>query len=457
MALLATTGAMTLCSFGTAPSSLMVLPPSRALTPLPLANILDTVPFVNVLPFGMCTSLANPAVAAATAAALGVLTPMPCTPTPAGPWVPGVPTVLVGNLPAVDIGCKLMCAYGGVIQFTAPAQTTVSGGLEFLRMPRDLTRLRQPLAPDEEPGLSSSDPRLLIITDLAERRAFREAADLADEMLGEGIFDIRVISILMFQAFIEGGFPALEDVMNTLTVLLSDNFEAVGPARRREEHFGRRLIWLFDAITDAIAYHATKRTADWERWLHNQRSVNLLAAVEAGERLTSKLQQEVFRTAHTSLSRVLEALRVHASELAASVVNEPAPMATQAPPAAKQTAPVPSARKLDDSDDFEPVRRKVELVVSHAFLELTAKIRAFEALIEQRNFEKAALVSDDILATLDAFDPRLYFPELLGHFSALISRNIETLSNHWAEREGPAWKAMNQHYRVDLKGFVEKD
>lgn len=128
MGILACGGATTQCSFGVAPSSLMVLPTNRVLSVMPFANIMDTIPFVNILPFSMCTSMANPAVAAATAAALGVLTPMPCTPVPAGPWVPGVPTVLIGNMPAVDMNCKLMCSFGGVIQILNPGQTTVMGG-----------------------------------------------------------------------------------------------------------------------------------------------------------------------------------------------------------------------------------------------------------------------------------------------------------------------------------------
>lgn len=128
MAILACMGAMLQCSFGAAPSSLVVLPTNRVLTTTPVANIMDTIPFVNIMPFAVCSSMANPAVAAATAAALGVLTPMPCTPVPAGPWVPGVPTVLVGNMPAVNNNCKLMCAFGGVIQILSPGQFTVMGG-----------------------------------------------------------------------------------------------------------------------------------------------------------------------------------------------------------------------------------------------------------------------------------------------------------------------------------------
>jgi hypothetical protein len=118
-------GAMLQCSFGAAPSSLVVLPANRTLTGTPAANIMDNKPLVNIMPFAMCSSLANPTVASATAAALGVLTPMPCVPVIPAPWVPGAPTVLIGNMPALDNNCKLMCAYAGVIQITNPGQTTV--------------------------------------------------------------------------------------------------------------------------------------------------------------------------------------------------------------------------------------------------------------------------------------------------------------------------------------------
>jgi len=117
--------AMLQCSFGAAPSSLVVLPKNKTLTGTPDANIMDNVPMVNIMPFAMCSSMANPTVAAATAAALGALTPMPCVPVIPAPWVPGAPTVLIGNMPALDNNCKLTCAYGGMIQITNPGQTTV--------------------------------------------------------------------------------------------------------------------------------------------------------------------------------------------------------------------------------------------------------------------------------------------------------------------------------------------
>jgi hypothetical protein len=121
-------GAMLQCSFGAAPSSMVVLPTNKVLAGTPAANIMDNKPMLNILPFGVCMSMANPMVAAATAAAMGVLTPMPCVPATAAPWVPGCPKVLIGNMPAVDDASKLMCNWGGVIQVVSPGQFTVQNG-----------------------------------------------------------------------------------------------------------------------------------------------------------------------------------------------------------------------------------------------------------------------------------------------------------------------------------------
>src|SRR5215510_10535783 len=118
-------GATLQCSFGAAPSTLVVLPSNQVLTQTPAANIMDYAPLVNIMPFGMCSSLANPTVASATAAAMGALTPMPCVPATTAPWVVGAPTFLINNMPALNNMSTLMCMWGGVIQVSNPGQTYV--------------------------------------------------------------------------------------------------------------------------------------------------------------------------------------------------------------------------------------------------------------------------------------------------------------------------------------------
>lgn len=118
-------GALLRCSFGVAPSQFTVLPINRVMTSnQPAATIMDHQPMVNIAPFGMCLSIANPMVAAATTAALGVFTPQPCIPVTLAPWVPGAPTVVLGNQPSLDNTCTLNCMWGGVIQVAVPGQFT---------------------------------------------------------------------------------------------------------------------------------------------------------------------------------------------------------------------------------------------------------------------------------------------------------------------------------------------
>jgi len=118
-------GAMLQCTFGAAPSPFVVTPEKLVLGQgPPAANIMDCVPMKNIMPFGVCMSLANPTVAAATAAAFGVLTPMPCIPVTA-PWMPGAPTVLLGGMPTLDNVSKCMCSWGGVISVVQAGTTTL--------------------------------------------------------------------------------------------------------------------------------------------------------------------------------------------------------------------------------------------------------------------------------------------------------------------------------------------
>jgi hypothetical protein len=124
MAQLVRMGAMMTCSFGVAPSTLSVLPVNRTMAEGPAAaNIMDHIPIVNIAPFGMCSSPSNPTVAAATAAALGVLTPMPCVPVTPTPWAPGSPTVNIGGMAALNNTSTCQCTWGGVIQISMPGTT----------------------------------------------------------------------------------------------------------------------------------------------------------------------------------------------------------------------------------------------------------------------------------------------------------------------------------------------
>jgi hypothetical protein len=128
MAQLVCMGATLTCSFGMAPGVLTVVPKGRPVlaSGSPAATIADFAPMENVAAFGMCMSPANPQVIAATAAAQGVPTPMPCVPATSAPWAPGSPDTMINNVPAIDNTCTCQCLWGGVITISMPGQLTVT-------------------------------------------------------------------------------------------------------------------------------------------------------------------------------------------------------------------------------------------------------------------------------------------------------------------------------------------
>ena len=112
-------GAMLQCTMGMAPGTLSVLPAGRVEGDMkPVATVMDFAPMVNIAPFGMCKTQANPQVAAATAAAMGALTPMPCVPVITAPWSPGSSVASIDDQKALSSDSTCSCAWTGSIEIT---------------------------------------------------------------------------------------------------------------------------------------------------------------------------------------------------------------------------------------------------------------------------------------------------------------------------------------------------
>lgn len=112
------------CTYGDKISTLTVLPDRTIwLTGQPQANISDHRSMVNIAPFGKCRTTAYPPTAAATAAAHGKLTPMPCVPNTPFPWMNGKDDVILKGDPALLKTSKCKCIYGGTITITDDGQT----------------------------------------------------------------------------------------------------------------------------------------------------------------------------------------------------------------------------------------------------------------------------------------------------------------------------------------------
>jgi hypothetical protein len=122
-------GAMIVCDMALVPAPMPLdasVPPTMVMAgDLPTATIMHFAPLINIPTFGMCNSPTNPEVIAATAAALGVHTPMPCVPAVVDPWDPPATAVIISGMPALTQAATCMCLWEGTISIVEAGQEIV--------------------------------------------------------------------------------------------------------------------------------------------------------------------------------------------------------------------------------------------------------------------------------------------------------------------------------------------
>jgi hypothetical protein len=227
----------------------------------------------------------------------------------------------------------------------------------------------------------------------------------------------------------------------------------------------KSVSWLFQKLLDTLGYHQAKKDERWSGWLSAVTGEQAAAAVQQAMGLMGPLSEPVYQAGADLLVQLTQWLRdfqalVVAAEKAQKAVQAAkaeqaqaaaAPASTPALPAAPASMPqLPAAA----ASTFLLLGQMVQLRGSPQFVELCNKLKAFELLVQRQEFAKAALVSDDILAAIDSFDPRRYVPELFANFGALLNQHVGDIQTHWERKDSTEWKMLSQFYQVDLENFV---
>lgn len=322
-------------------------------------------------------------------------------------------------------------------------------------------------------GFATTDAEFVDLVAAIEKSAWGDVRERIFALDDDRRLDVRTFAFACYLAWREGGVAALAFVETGILATLGTNLECYGPAKKKEAHLDVRLAWAINTIADDVTYHEKAGTPEWKAWTANVdaavfATVNAHRADvrEALDRGPTPRAADAFARLVTTLDRSLRPL------VAAAAKVEPEPVAAVAPESAPISAPISAeevtsspARGRGRTTPHEAASRqrgdtpmggdRVELAVSHAFLELVRKLEAFERLVKAGKHQKAALVADDITALITNFDPRGYFPELFAEFGKNLAENIEVLADYWDQRDTIGWKALEQYYRVDLQRFVD--
>lgn len=117
-------GTLRKCIFGLVPTPFLPIP-SNVFTVEPVGSMLDIIPFLNVMTFGICITPTNPMVDAIMIASLGTVDFAPCIPIPIIPKTPAAYNVLRDGIPMAQIESFDLCLWGGLIMTIAPSQFEV--------------------------------------------------------------------------------------------------------------------------------------------------------------------------------------------------------------------------------------------------------------------------------------------------------------------------------------------
>lgn len=317
---------------------------------------------------------------------------------------------------------------------------------------RNVAFLTQEMEPANQPGIDTVDPRFIHITDLVEKGEFENAAEEIELLHEQNIFDIRLIGYYLYQVFLEEGLGALGDLAGGIDTMIDRNWQAIGPGKKRKLYVNRSLNWLFHKVSDDMEYHRTKTSDTWVGWRDTESETYGTALVQCG-RLANTLAGDDYNQAGEALARLTRELR----EIRDTAATTDEPAVVEEPPQPEAPPPSRVSSTTDGAKEVTALSRsqeKVSLKVSHSFIELCLKLKAFETLVAKRDFEKAALVSDDVMSIIDGFDPRRHFPELFASFSGQMSTNVQELAPYWDRRDSIEWKTLQQFYEVDLDSFV---
>jgi len=333
----------------------------------------------------------------------------------------------------------------------------------------DLSFLKQSLPVVENPGLETTDPRLEEVSAFVQRAQYEEAAALAESILAEGIYDIRMIGFLGYGVFLEQGIGSLKDTFECLAGVFRDNWSAIGPAVKREKHAQTSLRWFFNQLLKKLQYEENAKSELWDRWTSEVTSDETGEVLDAVDELGKTLRM-VLGDAASPLVDVLSKLSQWLKAFQQIVYREDEPESEVEAETVQESEPMVEAGEQESG--FTPVRAEygephqtspglatseegIVVEGSHHLRALLRKMEAFERLVAEEKYPRAALVADDINDLIASFDPRLYFPKFFARFAYLRAVHFQELFAFDDQKETAEWQVLKDFYKVDLEGFVE--
>ena len=322
--------------------------------------------------------------------------------------------------------------------------------------------------------LTELDPTLDRIITLAEHNDFLGAADQAQKLWQQQIYDVRTLGFYLFGVFMEQGLAAVPLIIACIETTVTTNWPHLGPMHGLPRHLDGALRWLFINIVNQLRFHQRKKDEQWKLWLKDWEQAP-----------QPQILQHTFALATSLEAVVAEPLCCsHLFSLGAFLRGLPAPAAEQRSldPGTK-ALPAAGAADLANTEYLKMEQHErgdagasgiaaavsgaaastasgagavpsITLPLSPPLQLLIRKLAAFNQLVKLGKFRQAVIVYRDVSQSLAKFDPRSYLPSLLGEYFCNIVAHSQSLTQNLGGGDDFTAQALEELYRLDLDLFV---
>ena len=338
--------------------------------------------------------------------------------------------------------------------------------------------LEVPVTAPSSRTLCDNDSDLDQLLSLAERSQFVAAAELAEKLWREQVYDVRSLGVFLLGAFVEQGMGALPDILSAILSVLTKQWEWMNPTTGKHKHCDVGLRWLVTGILGQFRFAQKVKSPQWAKWLSqwdqtDQKQVfdlikGLLVVLDAvlvgslckgsflqlhktlkelpsthSEKHFEIKQTSAVTTAVGSSEQIIDVEFSNSGELNMQHLQEPANESGAAVGTnAIKTATLPGAPP------------SITIALSPPMHALMRKIGAFNRLVRLGRFKQAAIVYKDIKDHIEKFDPRIYLPSVFGEYFSNIVTHAEKLLPSLDTKDDFATKALIDLYQIDLELFI---
>ncbi len=311
----------------------------------------------------------------------------------------------------------------------------------------DLEALQHILERERDASEEQFSPHFYEVSALIEKDEYQEAAVLIRDNIEEGPLDIRLLMYYFYACFTEKGMACCEKMFLMINSALQSNWDSISPSTNRDQHAKKAIDWLFMRIIKNCEF-ISRMVGSGNLAFFNQCTAEInKKGVEKALKVAYALNETLEgKWDDSNLSDLLMHVVKWIKEFSQILLDR------ETTEKAARRAPPPPPPEEEEEEVSPKVTPTHDEGISDAMRLLQRKMDAFQYLIEKRDYQKAAVIADDIERLIENFNPLVYLPKVFTRHFSLYARVSTKLDDN---RDGGAFRILEKLYQTNLDAFLE--